>query len=213
MFRQQERSSKAERRPHKPKGVGSNPTVSYEKGVCEMSTLIVEVCQIQSVLPHANADRLELAQIKGWQCVVSRGKYRAGDIVTYVPVDAVLPDALAERLGVTKYLSKGRVRCARLRGEPSFGLIIDRENEAWAVGTDVREHYGIEKYLPPLTISAEGADVPHPLFVSYTELSGGICSGRAGRCWREDPWHQLPRRSRCRRRPAHRDGRLERASP
>ena len=135
-----------------------------------MSSLIVEVCEIEKVLPHQNAERLELAQIKGWQCVVPRDRYRPGDLVTYVPVDSVLPDALAERLGVAKYLSRGRVRCAKLRGEPSFGLVIDRENEAWPIGTDVREHYGIEKYVPPVKLSASDAEVPHPLFVSYSEI-------------------------------------------
>jgi len=135
-----------------------------------MSSLIVEVCKIDRVLPHANAERLELAHIKGWQCVVPRNRYRAGDLVTYIPVDSVLPEALAERLGVTKYLSKGRVRCARLRGEPSFGLIMDRENDAWQAGADVREHYGIEKYVPPVKLIAGDAEVPHLLFVSYTEI-------------------------------------------
>ncbi|CAN5509183.1 RNA ligase (ATP) [soil metagenome] len=135
-----------------------------------MSSLIVEVCKIEKVLPHQNAERLELAHIKGWQCVVPRGRYQAGDLVTYVPVDSVLPDALAERLGVKKYLSKGRVRCARLRGEPSFGLIIDRENDNWALGTDVSAHYGIEKFIPPIKLSAGDAEVPHALFDSYTEI-------------------------------------------
>jgi len=135
-----------------------------------MSSLIVEVCEIEKVLPHSNAERLELAHIKGWQCVVPKARYQAGDLVTYVPVDSVLPAELAERLGVTKYLSKGRVRCAKLRGEPSFGLIIDRENDGWTLGTDVREHYGIEKFIPPIKLSAGDADVPHALFDSYTEI-------------------------------------------
>ncbi len=135
-----------------------------------MSSLIVEICKIDQILPHGNAERLELAHIKGWQCVVPRARYTAGDLVTYIPVDSVLPDALADRLGVSKYLSKGRVRCARLRGEPSFGLIMDRENGAWPLGTDVREHYGITKYIPPVKLSAADADVPHPLFDSYTEI-------------------------------------------
>ena len=53
-----------------------------------MSSLIVEVCRIDRVLPHPNADLLELAHIKGWQCVVPKGKYAAGSLVTYVPIDA-----------------------------------------------------------------------------------------------------------------------------
>ena len=135
-----------------------------------MSSLIVEVCRVERVLPHPNADLLELAHIKGWQCVVPRGKYAAGSLVTYVPIDSVLPLPLSERLGVTKYLSNGRVRCARLRGEPSFGLVMDVEDPAWGEGTDVREHYGIMKYVPPLRPSAGDAADPHPLFVSYTDV-------------------------------------------
>jgi RNA ligase (TIGR02306 family) len=101
---------------------------------------------------------------------VSKGKYAAGARVTYVPIDAVLPPALSDRLGVTKYLSNGRVRCARLRGEPSFGLIMDLEDPSWPEGTDLREHYGITKYLPPMKPTAGDAAPPHPLFVAYTEV-------------------------------------------
>jgi RNA ligase (TIGR02306 family) len=135
-----------------------------------MSSLIVEVCRIERVLPHPNADLLELAHIKGWQCVVPKGKYGAGNLVTYVPIDAVIPTELSERLGITKYLSNGRVRCARLRGEPSFGVIMDVEDPSWAEGADVRERYGITKYVPPLRPSAGDAAEPHPLFVSYTDV-------------------------------------------
>src|SRR3954470_24293035 len=135
-----------------------------------MSSLIVEVCRIERVLPHPNADLLELAHIKGWQCVVPRGKYADGALVTYIPIDAVIPTELSERLGITKYLSNGRVRCAKLRGEPPFGVIMDVEDPSWAEGSDVRERYGITKYLPPLRPSAGDAAEAHPLFVSYTDV-------------------------------------------
>jgi RNA ligase (TIGR02306 family) len=135
-----------------------------------MSSLIVEVSRIDKVLPHPNADLLELAHIKGWQCVVPKGKYAAGALVTYIPIDAVVPAELSERLGITKYLSNGRVRCAKLRGEPSFGVIMDVEDPSWAEGADVRERYGITKYVPPLRPSAGDAAEAHPLFVSYTDV-------------------------------------------
>lgn len=135
-----------------------------------MSSLIVEVCRIDAVLPHPNAQRLELAHIKGWQCVVPKGRYAPGGLVTYVPIDSVLPVELSDRLGITKYLSNGRVRCARLRGEPSFGVIMDVEDAAWPEGTDLREHYGITKYVPPLRPSAGDAAAPRPLFVPYTDV-------------------------------------------
>ena len=135
-----------------------------------MSQLIVEVSRIDCVQPHPNADALELAQIKGWQCVVPKGKYAGGAKVVYIPIDSLLPADLSDRLGITKYLSNGRVRCARLRGEPSFGVVMDLEDPTWADGTDVRERYGITKYVPPVRPSAGDAETSHPLFESYTDV-------------------------------------------
>ena len=135
-----------------------------------MSTLIVEVCRIEKVLPHANADALELAHIKGWQCVIPKERYAAGDLVTYIPIDAVIPAGHSDRWGITKYLSNGRVRCAKLRGEPSFGVIVDLEDSAWTEGRDVKDVYGITKYVPPVKISAGDAVPAHPLFGEYTDV-------------------------------------------
>ena len=135
-----------------------------------MSTLIVEVCKIEKVLPHHGADALDLAQIKGWQCVIPKGRYVPGDLVTYIPIDAVIPAEHSDRWGITKYLSNGRVRCARLRGEPSFGVIVDRDDASWPEGMDVQDFYGITKYVPPVKISAGDAAPSHPLFVEYTDV-------------------------------------------
>ena len=146
-----------------------------------MAECIVEVCRIEKVFPHSNADALELVHIKGWQCVVPLSKYREGELVTYIPIDSMIPLEHSERWGITKYLSvksgaealeppAGRVKCARLRGEPSFGVIVERENPDWVEGQDVKEFYGITKYIPPLKPSAGDAERPHPLFVEYTDI-------------------------------------------
>ena len=145
-----------------------------------MSSLIVEVCEIADVRVHPNADALELATIKGWQAVIRKGQFKNGDLVIYIPIDSMVPQTESDRWGVTGYLSKGRVRCARLRSEPSFGLLIDPRTEAehfgadesppFALGDDVAEFYGITKYEPPILISAGDAERPHPLFVAYTDI-------------------------------------------
>ncbi len=138
-----------------------------------MSTLIIPVASIEKLSPHNNADTLELAQILGWQMVVRKGEYGIGDKVTYFPVDTVLPQELSDSFGVTKYLSKGRIRCAKLRGEPSFGLAVKPANPAWEVGQDVAEHYialGVKKYEPPVRVTAGDAEHEHPLFLKYTEI-------------------------------------------
>ena len=39
-----------------------------------MSSLIVPVAFIERILPHSNADALELAHVLGWQLVVKKGE-------------------------------------------------------------------------------------------------------------------------------------------
>lgn len=136
------------------------------------SSLIVEICEIKEIKEHPNADRLEIAVVKGWNCLVGKGEYKVGDAVVYVPVDSVLPTDLGDRLGIRNYLGgnrQNRVRCAKLRGEMSYGLIIDNE-ENWEVGTDVAEHYGIVKYEPPVRGQAGDAAPEDPLFPKYTDI-------------------------------------------
>ncbi|HEY0757565.1 MAG TPA: RNA ligase (ATP) [Ktedonobacteraceae bacterium] len=134
-----------------------------------MSSLIVPVTTIEALHPHPNADRLELAQVLGWQLVVPKDQYHVGDRIVYFPIDTILPLEVSERFNVTKYLSKQRIRCAKLRGEPSFGLAIPPD-EDWSPGENVADFYGAQKYEPPLRVSAGDAEKDHPLFVAYTEI-------------------------------------------
>lgn len=147
-----------------------------------MSSLIVEVCAVEEVAAHPNADRIERVRVKNWWCVAPKGQYKAGDKVVYVPPDAVLPEALAERWGIAKYLvplardisgtrPPGlRVRASRFRGVSSFGTIQNLDDPEWPVGFDVKEHYGITKYEPPLRSSDGDAAPPHPSFHNYTSI-------------------------------------------
>jgi RNA ligase (TIGR02306 family) len=134
-----------------------------------MSSLIVPVTTIEALRPHPNADRLELAEVLGWQLVVPRGQYEVGKKLVYFPIDTILPLEVSERFGVTQYLSKQRIRCARLRGEPSFGLAVPPDQD-WPIGENVAEFYGATKYEPPVRVSAGDAEVDHPLFVTYTDI-------------------------------------------
>jgi RNA ligase (TIGR02306 family) len=138
------------------------------------SNLVVEVCRIGRVSPHPNADRLELAIIKGWQAVVPKGKMQEGQLIVYFPPDTVLPKEVTDKFGVTSYTAAcrqgQRIRQAKLRGEPSFGLVVPPDDPSWPVGKDVAAHYQAVKYDPPLKVSAGDAETPHPMFVSYTEI-------------------------------------------
>lgn len=146
-----------------------------------MSSLIVEVCEIEEIKPHANADKLEMTRVKNWWCVVPKSVYSAGSKVVYLPPDSIIPEALAERWGIAKYcspLSAGpdgqrppalRIRACRFRGEPSFGCIQQVDDPAWPVGYDVREHYGVTKWEPPLKSLDGDAAPPVPAFHACTD--------------------------------------------
>jgi RNA ligase (TIGR02306 family) len=135
-----------------------------------MSSLIVEVCRVAAVEPHTNADLMEVCVVKGWRVCARKGQFQAGDPCVYVPPESVLPVELSGRIGVTKYLSRGRVRVARLRGEPSYGLIMKPDSPDWAVGLDVAGLLGITKYEPPPEV-IDGESLPgHPGFHRYTDI-------------------------------------------
>lgn len=140
-----------------------------------MSKLIVEVCEISEIKVHSNSDNLELAVIKGFQCVVRKNTFRTGDKIVFFPPDTLLTKELAESFGVTNYLQWksdgfGRTRTVRLRGEPSFGLAVPVPDVSWEVGRDVVEHYGVRKYEPPVreTSADVGRDIPE--FHKYTSI-------------------------------------------
>ncbi|WP_165422976.1 RNA ligase (ATP) [Ktedonosporobacter rubrisoli] len=135
-----------------------------------MSNLLVPVALIEKLAPHPNADALELAQVLGWQIVVKKDAYHVGQKVVYFPIDAILPLEISERFGVTKYLSKQRIRCAKLRGEPSFGLVVEPDDENWTIGQNMAEYYGATRYEPPVRPEAGDMEKDHPLFQEYTEI-------------------------------------------
>lgn len=141
-----------------------------------MSELIVEATRISEILPHPNADRLELAIVKGWQIVVGKGHFHTGDSVLHIPPDSILQKELAEKLDVWKYLSvkkdssEGRVRAVRLRQEVSFGFVIPNGDQ-YPEGIDLKDTLGIKKWEPPPAPYRQGdQDVEHPLFHKYTSI-------------------------------------------
>lgn len=136
-----------------------------------MSQLLIDTCRIDSVQAHPNADRLDLVTVKAWQCIVPRGSRKPGELITYIPPDSVLPPSLSDALGVTKYLSKGRVRANRLRGEPSFGVIMDAQGPE---GFNAAESLGITKWEPPIRltsgVSGGQPSCEIPEFPRYTDI-------------------------------------------
>lgn len=69
-----------------------------------MSDTFVEVVQVNEVRQHPNADRLEIAVVNGATVVVGKEAFKPGELAAYFPPNMLIPDELADSLGVTKYL-------------------------------------------------------------------------------------------------------------
>lgn len=120
-----------------------------------MSTLCVEICRIDSIEKHPNADKLDIAIIKGWQCVVAKDSFREGDLGLYIPIDSILPEILESKIfgpDCKVKLDKHRVRTIKLRKIISQGLLIRPEVvgiNKYKLGEDFTVILGIIKYEPP----------------------------------------------------------------
>jgi len=117
------------------------------------------VARINEIKPIEGADNIELAVIGGWNCIVKKGDYEAGQLVAVATTDAVIPQELSDAMNVTNYLRKGqRVRTVKLRGVYSECLIIPISmaakatgyaNTKWDEGDDLMDVLKIFKYEPP----------------------------------------------------------------
>lgn len=105
---------------------------------------------IAEILPHKNAERLEIAKVLGWQVIVRKGEFKAGESVVFFPIDTILPDA-----PWSEFLKKGnkpiRINTIKLRGQYSQGLvqplsILPEHVRGWQTGADVGGELGVKKY-------------------------------------------------------------------
>jgi RNA ligase (TIGR02306 family) len=156
-----------------------------------MSTLKVEVVKVDDILPHPNADRLEIAVIKGWNCVVRKDAWYPGDLGIYFPIDSVLSPEVESAIFPSDSkikLSNSRVRTIKLRGAISQGLLVpisDRQCfpekvrfESIREGMDLTQASGTTKYEPPESQQSQHAPgssgkrkkSPNPWFHKYTDM-------------------------------------------
>ena len=135
-----------------------------------MSAFESRIYPIEDVIPHPNADRLELAAIGGYRIVVVKGKYRPGDLVAYIPEAALVPDDVIAELSLEGRLAgkkKNRVKPIKLRGALSEGLVypstgLRLKEQQVAAGDVVTDFLGLVKYEPPIPIHMSGCPEAHP---------------------------------------------------
>jgi len=124
-----------------------------------MHRALASIARITELSPIAGADRIELARVAGWQCVVKKGEFQPGELAVYLEIDAVPPDREAfawlwqpkGQTGVARP-DTFRIRTLRLRGTLSQGLLMPLAQAGLSgvrEGDDVTEQLAVTKYEPP----------------------------------------------------------------
>ena len=116
---------------------------------------IQRVWQVESI---EGADRIELAHVLGWQCVVNKGQFLPMDVGVYFEIDSFLPirdefEFMRQSCyKKTDIMGEGfRLRTMRFRGQISQGLLLPVSQfpeipADAAVGDDVSELLGVRKW-------------------------------------------------------------------
>ena len=135
---------------------------------------------IRAIEPIEEADRIELAHVLGWQCVVNRGQFQPGDTAVYFEVDSFLPvRPVYEFMRASSYRSTDlmgegfRLRTMKFRGQISQGLLLPLSYfpeipTDVSIGDDVTELLGVREWEIEERISTGGTmigtlppDIPH----------------------------------------------------
>lgn len=97
-------------------------------GWCMPSKYVVKTT-IATASPAPNANRLDVLTFQdlGYTTVGLRGQFTPGDAVYFVPGETLIPNELADRVGIRKLLANSRVKTLTLRGNRSEGLTIAPE--------------------------------------------------------------------------------------
>lgn len=117
---------------------------------------------IREILPHNNADSLEICKVLGWTCVVLKGQFQVGQQVVFIEPDAILKDGRPEwEFMRARHF---RIKTIRLRGVISQGLVFPlsilpnalEEVGVCLEGLDVTELLGITKWEPYIPAQLAG---------------------------------------------------------
>ena len=95
-----------------------------------MERKLASIRKVIEVKPIEGADAIELAVVDGWQTVIKKGEFQAGDLCVYFEIDSFLPIREEfEFLRSSSYKKMGedegfRLKTIRLKGSISQGLIV-----------------------------------------------------------------------------------------
>lgn len=151
----------------------------------EETRKLASIVKIKNIYPIEGADKIELAEVNGWKCIVKKNEFRVGELVIYFEIDSI-PDLSDPNTSFIKDRG-GRIKTIKLRGTLSQGLIgplswlksrDDTINlSELAEGDNVTDKMGVTKYIsldekdqyPDIDTSNKGPKVPNEGFGKFPE--------------------------------------------
>lgn len=116
---------------------------------------LASIQTIAGLKPITGADRIELAQVLGWEVIVKKGEFKVGDDVVYVEIDSLLPDSnpMFEFMRSKNF----KVKTMKMRGAISQGIIfpfniLPKQDSKYCVGMDVTNILGIKNFTDEIEI-------------------------------------------------------------
>ena len=141
---------------------------------------LASVQRIWKIEPIEGADRIELANVLGWQCVVNKGQFKKMDLAVYFEIDSFLPIReefefmRSSSYRKTDIMGEGfRIKTMKFCGQISQGLLLPVEqfgelSDGVELGDDVTEKLGVKKWEIEERATTGGTvignlpyDVPH----------------------------------------------------
>jgi len=118
---------------------------------------------VRELVPIEGADKIELAKVDGWQCVVKKGEFEVGEKAIYFEIDSMIPadDKRFSFLSKGKKVDRYRIKSMKLRGALSQGLLIPMSNltneERMRIfdGETPTEVLRVEKYEPVIPMGGK----------------------------------------------------------
>lgn len=132
----------------------------------------VNVVRVGPILPHPNADKLQLTMVGGYQVVIGKDNYKEGDLAVYIQPDSVVPQTAPfefiwkDHVGIDGKVpeKRRRITVKRLRKEYSEGLLMpaadfpELDTEDLYEGKNVADLIGVTRYVPEFDAENTKAD-------------------------------------------------------
>jgi RNA ligase (TIGR02306 family) len=137
----------------------------------EPDSCLAEVVRVENVKDIDGADRIQRYLVKGWQCVAQKDAFKAGDLVIYVRIGAVLDPANPD----WAFLEGKPLKTKKLRGALSQGLIgplswLGSDDQQWTEGRDVTALMRVRKFVETEESTAiAGGSKPRPSWIPKTD--------------------------------------------